>query len=55
MSSAMIFIPHKILTKMGAACDTCGENREAYRVLVGKHEGKNNLEAPDIDGKRILK
>jgi hypothetical protein len=29
---------------MGRACSTYGESRGVYRVLVGKHEGKNHLE-----------
>ena len=32
-----------------------GENRSVHRVLVKKPEGKNYLEDPDVDGKRILK
>lgn len=28
---------------IGAACDTCGENKDTYRVLVGKAEGKSKL------------
>jgi len=32
-----------------------GERRSAYRVLVGKPEGKNHLEGPGIDGRIILK
>jgi hypothetical protein len=32
-----------------------GEKRGAYRVLVGKPEGKNHLENPGVDGKIILK
>jgi hypothetical protein len=26
--------------EIGGACSTCGERRDAYRVLVGKSEGK---------------
>jgi len=29
--------------EIGAACETCGENRDAYRVLVEKPEGKRQL------------
>jgi hypothetical protein len=29
---------------MGRACSTNGENRNAYRILVGKPEGKRPLE-----------
>jgi hypothetical protein len=32
-----------------------GERRGAYRVLVGKPEGKNNLEAPGVGGRIILR
>jgi len=28
-----------------------GEKRNAYRVLVGKHEGKNHVEDLDISGR----
>ena len=28
-----------------------GQRRGAYRVLVGKPEGKNDLEDPGVDGK----
>jgi hypothetical protein len=31
------------------------EKRRAYRVLVGKPEGKRPLERPRLDGKIILK
>jgi len=31
---------------MGCACSTYGERRGAYRVLVGKPEGKRPLERP---------
>jgi len=26
-----------------------------YRVLLGKPEGRNHLEDPDVDGRKILK
>jgi hypothetical protein len=32
-----------------------GERRGAYRVLVGKPEGRNHLEDPGVDGMIILK
>jgi len=32
-----------------------GESRGKYRVLVGKPEGKNHLEDPGIDGRKILR
>jgi hypothetical protein len=31
---------------MGKACSTNGEKRNAYRILVGKPEGKRPLERP---------
>jgi hypothetical protein len=40
---------------MGGICSTYGEGRNAYRVLVGKPEGRNHLEDPDVDGRIILK
>jgi hypothetical protein len=32
--------------EMGGACSTNGEKRNAYRILVGKPEGKRPLERP---------
>ena len=32
--------------EVGKTCSTNGENKNAYRVLVGKTEGKNTLEKP---------
>jgi len=32
-----------------------GERRGAYRVLVGKPEGKNRLVDPVVEGRIILK
>jgi hypothetical protein len=31
-----------------------GERRGAYRVLMGKPEGKNHLEDPCVDGRIML-
>jgi hypothetical protein len=42
-------------TKMGRKCSTYGESRGAYGVLVGKPEGRNYLEKPDVDWRIILK
>jgi hypothetical protein len=32
-----------------------GDRRGAYRILVGKHEGKNHLEYRGVNGSIILK
>jgi hypothetical protein len=32
-----------------------GKSRNAYRVLVGKPEGRNHLEDPSVDGRIILR
>jgi len=32
-----------------------GDRRSAYRILVGKPEGKRPLEDPGVDGRIILK
>jgi hypothetical protein len=32
-----------------------GEGRDAYRVLVGRPEGRSHLEDPGVDGRIILK
>jgi hypothetical protein len=32
-----------------------GEERGAYRILVGRPEGRNRLEDPGVDGSIILK
>jgi len=32
-----------------------GKMISAYRILVGRREGRNLLEDPDIDGKIVLK
>jgi hypothetical protein len=32
-----------------------GESRGAYRVLVGRPEGRNHLGEPGVDGRIILK
>jgi len=40
---------------VGGACSAYGERRGAHRVLVGKREGKSNLEDLGIDGRIFLK
>jgi hypothetical protein len=40
---------------MSGACSTFEESRGAYRDLVGKHEGKNHLGNPCVDGRIILR
>jgi hypothetical protein len=40
--------------EMGGACNTHGSRRGAYRVLVGRHEGKNHLENLGVDGEKYL-
>jgi hypothetical protein len=40
---------------MGRECSTNGTKRKAYRVLVGKPEGKRLLEAIDVSGRISLK
>jgi hypothetical protein len=39
--------------EMSEACSMYG--RGAYSILVGRPEGRNHLEDPDVDGKIILK
>jgi hypothetical protein len=40
---------------MGGTCITHGEMRNAYKILIGKLEGKRPLEDTGIDGRMILK
>jgi hypothetical protein len=52
MRSWMICTPHSILSdkieknEMGGSYSAYAESRGAYRVLVGKHEGKRSLGRP---------
>jgi hypothetical protein len=39
---------------MGGACSTNGEKRKAYRILVGKPEGKRPMGRPNVGGRIIL-
>jgi hypothetical protein len=39
---------------MGRSCSMHGEMRNAYKILFGKHEGKNHSEDLRVDGKIIL-
>ena len=42
--------------EIGRACSMYGgERRGAYRVLVGKHEGKKTLGRPGTDGRIIFR
>jgi hypothetical protein len=41
--------------EMGGVCSTHGEMRNAYKVLVGKPEGKRPQEDIDVGGSIILK
>jgi hypothetical protein len=40
---------------MGGACSADGEERDVYRVLVGKPEGKRPLGRPKIRWKNIIR
>jgi hypothetical protein len=40
---------------MGGACNSDGEGRGVYRVLVGTPEGKRPLGDPDVDERIILR
>jgi hypothetical protein len=40
---------------MRGACSTYGRRIGLYRVLMGKHEGRNHLGDPSVDGKKILR
>jgi hypothetical protein len=37
------------------ACGTSGEKTDACRILIGKPEGKDNLEDPGLERRIILK
>jgi hypothetical protein len=37
---------YKVKDEMGRACSTNGEQRNAYRIFVGKPEGKSPLGRP---------
>jgi hypothetical protein len=40
---------------MGGIYSAHGEMRNAYKILVGKHQGSDNSEDTDVDGRIILK
>jgi hypothetical protein len=42
MSLPSIIIKSSQEDEMGGACGTNGEERNAYKILVGKPEGKNH-------------
>jgi hypothetical protein len=41
--------------EVGGACSMYVESRNAYRVSVGRSDGKNHVEYLGIDGRIILK
>jgi hypothetical protein len=45
---------HMKADEMGGACSTNGAKRSAYRILVGKPEGKRPLGRPRRSGRIIL-
>ena len=54
--SPYCFDDHIEKNEMAGACGTyMGDRRGLFKVLVGKPEGKNNLEDPGIDGRIILR
>jgi hypothetical protein len=46
---------NKIEKEMGAACNTYGEKRGAYRILVGDLSEGDHLADPGVGGRIILK
>jgi len=40
---------------MGGACGTYWGSRSAYRILMGRPDGKRQLGRPRLDGRIILK
>jgi transposase len=40
---------------MGGACSTYRDKKGAYRILVGRPEGRRPLGRPGVDGRIILK
>jgi hypothetical protein len=40
---------------MGGACSAYGEERDVYRVFMGKLEGKNHWGDPGVDGRIIVR
>ena len=47
-SSPNIILVIKSRRELGSVCSTYGERRDAYRVLVGKPEGKRPLGRPTL-------
>jgi hypothetical protein len=39
---------------MGRTCSTNGAKRNAYRILVGKPEGKSHKEDKDVGGLELI-
>jgi hypothetical protein len=40
---------------MGKVCSTNGDSKNAYRILIGKPEGRRPLEDQDVGGWTLLK
>jgi hypothetical protein len=40
---------------MGKACGTNGRDKNVYKGLVGKYEGRNHMGDLHADGRKILK
>jgi hypothetical protein len=51
---ASLCIIRMMENEMGRACSTNGAKRNAYRLLVGKPEGKSPLQDQEVGGWAIL-
>jgi hypothetical protein len=54
-SPTIIWVIKSRRRKWAGHVQSMGERRGAYRILVGRPEGRNHLEDPGIDGRIILK
>jgi len=45
----------KIENEMGGACNTYGGEERCIQGFGGKHEGKDHVGDPDVDGRIILR